>query len=322
MDELIVRLLRGESSDIEARQVERWRATAPENERSFQETRAVWLLAEELATRPEASPDADDLMAQAEQRRREAASRQRRRRLLRSPWWGYGLAAAALAALTVLATERGSDGPRTSPRLAPLESESGPGDVVTMSLSDGSVVRIAGASSIEFPPDPAFRRVVLQGRAFFAVPESDRPFRVATRDGEVTVLGTRFEVRQGEEGLRVVVVEGVVTVAGGGTEVRASPGQVAFVPSGAVPRVQDHEDVWSLLDWDGGLLVFQATPLASVIDEVSRHFDRPLAVADPSLRARRITAWFGGESLEEVVAAVCLVAGARCGVEGDIVVGR
>lgn len=322
MDELILRLLRGETSDIEERQIERWRAAASENESAFQEIRALWLVAETRGGSDEGTPDPDVIIARAEQRRRAASARARRRDVVRSPWWGWGLAAAALAALTLVLRADRPDVAGPAPRLAPIESQSGPGDVVTMGLSDGSVVRLAGTSSIEFPPDPDYRRVVLTGRAFFAVAESDRPFRVAARDGEVTVVGTRFEVSQDRAGLRVVVVDGLVTVSGGGGEVQAAPGQVAFVSAGSAPRVQDHPDVWTLLDWGPGLLVFQATPLGEVLEEVSRHFGRQVTLADSSLRSRRITAWFGSETFDEVVAAVCVVAGASCDRGGDIVLGR
>jgi transmembrane sensor len=320
MDELIVRLLRGEASDIEARTVDRWRAAASENERTFEEARVLWLLAGAPGDSDEVPPDPDVIIARAEERRRAASVRALRRDVVRSPWWGWGLSAAAVAALTfVLASDR-TDRPIAAPRLAPIESQSGPGDVVTMSLSDGSVVRLSGTASIEFPPDPDYRRVVVTGRAFFAVTESDRPFRVGAKDGEVTVVGTRFEVSQDGEGLRVVVVEGVVTVSGSEGEVQAAPGQVAFVSAGSAPRVVDYPDVWTLLDWGGGLLVFQATPLAEVLEEVSRYFGRPVTLNDRSLSSRRITAWFGSEPLQEVVAAVCIVAGARC--DGDIVIER
>jgi ferric-dicitrate binding protein FerR (iron transport regulator) len=75
--------------------------------------------------------------------------------------------------------------------------------------------------------------------------------------------------------------------------------------------VVDREDVWTLLEWPAGLLLFQATPLREVAGEIGRHFGRPVEV-DSTVARRRVTAWFEDESLDEVVSAVCLVAGVKC----------
>lgn len=319
MDELVLRYLAGTASDLEGRRVERWREESDDNARAFAELRAVWEASEVSLVDVPDPPAAQSLMDAAEERRRRGRARADRRAMLRSPWMGYGLAAAAVAALVFVVT-----GPRGEPApagiLSPVESSMGAGDVVTMSLSDGSVVRVAGATTLEFPPDPEERRVMLEGRAFFAVAEGDAPFVVRTPSGEVTVHGTRFEVRADGEGMRVVVVDGRVAVSAEGGAVSLGPGEVAYVDAGARPRAVSLQDVWELLDWEGGLLVFQGTPLVDVAAELSRHFGVAVTVADPVAGERRITAWFGDEPLDEVMSAVCLVAGTPCSVQGDSVV--
>jgi transmembrane sensor len=201
--------------------------------------------------------------------------------------------------------------------LTSLSSSFMAGSVVTMVLSDGSVVRFRPGTQVQFPPS-ADRHVVLSGTAFFAVASGERPFVVETDGGEVTVHGTRFEVRSEGTETRVVVVEGVVGLSGAAGSAEVSAGQVAYVTKGSAPRVLDRDDPWSLLEWEGGLLLFQETPLAEVADELGRHFGRRVRL-DQAVAERRITAWFGDEPWEEVVSALCLVAGARCEV-GDSVV--
>ena len=51
MDELIVRRLRGEATDIEIRQLDHWRAESPENERDYSAFVAHW----ERTAEPEAA---------------------------------------------------------------------------------------------------------------------------------------------------------------------------------------------------------------------------------------------------------------------------
>jgi len=318
MDELMARALAGEASELELHKLARWREASTANERAFRECEAVWV---SVATGGEAPvarpPEVARVVAEAEARRRRAAGRSARRAFARSPWTGYALAAGALAALAIVVVRAGDDADPAS-ALSTVESATGRGDVVTMALSDGSVVRTAPATRVEFPPVSGRREVVLQGRAFFAVAHGDEPFVVRTAAGEITVTGTRFEVRTEPAPARVVVVEGTVHVEGAGGASEARGGQVVFLTRGSAPRVVDRGDPWSLLQWEGGLLVFQATPLREVAAEIGRHFGRTVRVA-PGLEARRVTAWFGDESLEEVVSAVCLVVAARCEVNDTTV---
>lgn len=318
MDELIVRSLQGDLSDIEARRVAQWRAASDENGRRFEEIRAVWELTGAALPEVERGGGSDDaahrvapVLKEAERRRRSRVGWGGWARKRVGPVLGGLLAAASVAALWWVDF---SPNPGTGPALAPIESTTAIGDVTTMSLSDGSVIRLAAESAIEFP-EAVDREVVLSGRAFFAVAEDGSPFRVRTELGEVTVLGTRFEVSTVGDELRLVVVEGEVLLRGEGGEIRVHPGEVAWLGDGAVPR-SEPVDVWSFLDWPTGLLVFQDTPLASVAEELARHFEVDVDV-DPSLDSVRVTAWFGGENLEEVASAVCLVAGASCEIEAD-----
>ncbi len=311
MDELIVKQLEGRATDIEARRIDQWRRASAENERAWQEAREVWELMGSAAPAPSGTPpSAAEVTAAAEARRRRSAARRRGKGLLRSPWLSYGLAAAAVAALVIAGMERGSRGAAPN-LLTPTSSSTMAGNVVTMSLSDGTVVRMATSTHLRFPPRSDGREVELEGRAFFAVAPGDVPFVVRTDVGSVTVHGTRFEVRAEGDELRLVVVEGRVLLEGRGGTAEVAPGQVAFLSRGGAPRVVDREDVWALLEWPAGLLLFQATPLAEVAEEIGRRFGRPVEV-DPAIASRRVTAWFEDESLDEVVSAVCLVAGASC----------
>ena len=318
MDEQILRVLRGEATEIEVRQLDRWRADAPGNERTFQDAKAIWALTARTPDHRGASADAARMREEGEDRRRRNHQRASRRAILRSPWVGYGVAAAAVVALTFLGLDRSVE-PSGVGLLAPVGSMARGGDVGTLALSDGSTVRLGRASRVDFPSRADRRAVVLEGKAFFAVASDPTPFVVSTDVGEVTVHGTRFEVNSLSDTMRVVVVEGRVEVENTLGSVLVTRGQVVRVTPTSAPQVVDHPDVWSLLDWPGGLLVYQGTPLDEVASELSRHFGRSFDV-DPSVEHRRVTAWFEDESLEEVVDAVCMVVDARCEVSAEGVV--
>lgn len=323
MDELIVKQLLGEATDIELRRLASWRAAAPDNEQTYRDFVALWdQSGEAVRPSPSSPPSAADIVRVGEQRRRRARTRAARWAVVRSPVAVGAVVAAALAMLYLALPDAPPvDGPAVA--ISPVESSLGPDRTMTMSLSDGSVIRAASETMLEFPPRADRREVVLEGRAFFAVAEHELPFVVSTASGTVAVEGTRFEVTTSPGSLRVVVVEGSVALSSERGSSTVDAGQVAFLSEGTVARVVDRADVWALLDWRGGLLVFQATPLVQVAEEVGRHFGLPVRITDEEIGRRRITAWFGDESLDEVVSGVCIVVGARCEVgTTEVTIGR
>lgn len=324
MDELIVKYLRGEATNFEVRRLEDWRAAADANDRAFQETRRLWEKTNDLAMPlVDAAPPVSHTVSEAEKRRRGTRGVTRRREALRSPWalLGVGAAAVLVTLLLVDRTDRGSVGSESV--FAPVESSSSPLDITTMALTDGSVLRLAPDTRVEFLPSADSRELVLEGKAFFAVAPDPKPFVVQAQAGRVVVHGTRFEILTWGDSLRLVVVEGDVSLRGTSGAAEVGAGQVAFLREGAPPRVLEGEDIWPVLDWPGGLLVFQETPLSQVIREIGRHFSRDARVTDEEIGQRHITAWFEDETLEEVLTAVCHVAGARYQIiDGEVTIGR
>jgi len=324
MDDLIVKSLRGEATDFEARQLDHWRTGSPDNEREYQSFVRLW----HRASEPEGPvvgppPRLDTIVRVGEARRARGQAKAARRAVLLSPWTGIGLIAAA--ATVVIFVSLPSDEEQSAPTrgLFPVESSSSSADVTTLGLSDGSVVRMMPDSRVEFPATVDRREVTLEGRAFFAVAADPIPFVVRTHLGEVTVRGTRFEVFAAPGEVRIAVVEGTLRIEGESGSAEVGPGQVTYLRPGLPPMVLNHADMWSMLDWDGGLLIFEATPLSMVAVELSRHFGREVSLVDEDLGKVRITAWFEDEPIEEVVSAVCLVASTRCELtEEEVSIGR
>lgn len=323
MDDLIVKRLRGEATDIEVKQLDHWRAESSENEEAYQAFLGLWNgTGEPMAPHVRSAPAAEEIMREGDARRVRSQARSARRALLRSRWTGVGVAVVATAAVALLVFPRDAERATPTHGLFPLETSSSPEDVTTLALSDGSVLRMMPETRAEFPAGTDRREVVLEGRAFFAVADDSTPFAVVTPVGELIVHGTRFEVSASREELRLVVVEGRVQMASASGSLEVGPGQVARLHTDSPPTVEDHGDIWSVLEWPDGLLIYEATPLRDVASELSRHFGRVVTIADSSLEEIRITAWFEDESLEEVVRAVCMVARLPCEVDDEgIVIG-
>jgi transmembrane sensor len=324
VDELIIRVLNGEASPFEGERLTRWRDESPENAAHYREMVQLWTLTApepqdvdspppEVGVILEAARSAAGGTPEAEESGPGQAPGGSVRGKGRKwpPWKVWGLLAASVAGLALGIQATGFFGP------GPLAEYLAPAhETKTVALQDGTLVRLAGGSRLQVWENESLRKVSLEGRAFFAVTRDEtRPFVVSTGAGEVRVLGTRFEVAEEEGGIRTVVVEGLVAVSNRDGSVEVSAGSLARMQPGESPVAEAVEDPWSLLDWPDGILVFQGTPLSEVAEEVSRHFGRPVFVSGPELGARRITAWFQGESFDEVAEALCLVVGATCSQE-------
>jgi len=334
VDDLIIKVLAGIASPFEEERMKRWRSAAAENEAHFQETAQVWsLTAPEPLGAESPPPSVEEILAAAALYPQEAgdssdqggslSDRQDRSHRGNRPAprvgrrLGWGLLAASVAAVGLSVTMFGRGGPDL---LAVHRAEGGN---QTVTLSDGSFVRIAQGSVLREWDTEDRREVTLEGRAFFAVARDEaHPFVVTAGAGTVTVLGTRFQVETDGDVVETAVVEGLVRVSNDHGSIEVPAGQIARMPGGESPTSREVEDILAYLQWPDGILIFQSTPLREIAREVSRHYGRVLQV-DPEegeeLGSRRITAWFQGESFEAVTESLCLVAQVSCRSSGDTV---
>ncbi|MCG6956417.1 MAG: FecR domain-containing protein [Gemmatimonadetes bacterium] len=314
-DELIVRVLSGTASPTERETADLWRREAPENEAYFQATLRAW-----TATAParqareddhafvQAVLDEADTRTGAFWRRTAAGGRARRAARVLSPRRAVALAAAVAAVALGFRIALRSHQAET---LAVWEADSlQPRTIV---LGDGSVVRVAPGGRLTRLASGDERRFTLEGKAFFAVAhDAEHPFVVEVGPVSVRDLGTRFEIDPDSGRVRTVVLEGRVSVSNPHGSVAVDEGGVAVAPPDGVTQVAYRDDVEGLLDWPGGVLIFQATPLDRVAHEVGRHFGKIVTIRDPAIRSRTITAWFGTEGFGEVMEAICQAAAVPC----------
>ena len=306
MDDIIIRVLNGKAEPIEERRLANWRSESPQNQQHFREVSAIWDWTATAAPANDAEsfpapPTLETIISQGD-----ALGRKEIR-----PW-----AVAAVIAAVSLGVWIGRLGPAAE-QVAGTEYVAGSTEAATVALADGSFIRLAPGSRLRFAEDSELREAWLSGRGFFAVEsDAERPFLVHTDLGEARVLGTRFEMASGNTELRVLVVEGrVVVTATSGRAAEVSRGQVARLGTNGDFSVEAVENVYDFLDWPGGILLFQGTPLPWVLEEVSAHFGVTIGLDDPALMTRTVTAWFGDETLDEVVESICLLVQAECAID-------
>jgi transmembrane sensor len=327
MDWLLFRVLKGLATPAEEEMVAQWCARSTANALHYEHLRQLLQLTAD-AHRPAAidpAPTIADLLAGSEGRAMQesrglgATSNRGRRRLI-----AYAVGAAVAGAVLAPFALRTFHTPQADTLFGADEFVTGPTDLSTLHLRDGTIVRLAPHSRLRFTGRGSDREVSLQGRAFFAVAkQKGRPFRVRTRAGDALVLGTRFEVSVDDRELRLIVVEGRVALSTPLNQVELKAGEMSKVMAGTSAQVSAVPAVKPMMRWMGSFLVFQATPLPDVLKEIEGEYGVTVQLADSSLSTQTVTAWFAERRLDEVMRVVCKVIETHCEVVGRVVtIGR
>ncbi|MBI5423127.1 MAG: FecR domain-containing protein [Opitutae bacterium] len=238
--------------------------------------------------------------------------RRRAARVLR--FWPQALGlAAAVALAAVLWWPRAAS--MISPPVERAPSYALAAPIEKRTLEDGTVVSLNRGAVLEVNFAPEERRVhLVRGEANFAVAKNPlRPFIVQAAGVNVRAVGTEFNVRLDPKAVEVLVTEGKVEVTPppAAAAVRTTPplveeGQrtvVSLEPSAAAPQVLrvDAAERERALAWQPRLLDFTDQPLADIVAEFNRRNPVQLVLADPSLRALRLTVTFRSDNVEAFV---------------------
>ncbi|MBS0220432.1 MAG: FecR domain-containing protein [Proteobacteria bacterium] len=161
-------------------------------------------------------------------------------------------------------------------------------------LEDGSRVSLAPESAIEMTFVAGQRRVrLIKGNAFFDVsPDEAHPFRVEAGKALVTVLGTAFEVRRGEDGIFVAVQHGRVRVDDMRAEAKMTTtlhgGEWTRVPT-AGPIVQGVLKQDEIAPWRLGRLVALNRPAGEVVDDLRPYYSGAILVQSRAFARRQVS---------------------------------
>lgn len=162
-------------------------------------------------------------------------------------------------------------------------------------LPDSSTVWLNSGSTLEYPSffTKDKRDVKLDGEGYFTVTKNrHKPFTVSTSNGRVTVLGTVFNVKSynGESRFEASLVSGRIKAKGNtGREVILLPQQKMVWDNGNVQVLSTNTDDYL---WKNGILTFNNQSLESVMEDLSRTFDRKIIIKNNGLRHEILTGKF------------------------------
>jgi transmembrane sensor len=181
----------------------------------------------------------------------------------------------------------------------------------SISLPDGSVVKLGALSSISLNFTDEARYLALEGgEAFFeATRDINRPFIVQAGAVTVRAIGTAFNVRRAQERVVVAVSEGAVDVGRnksthGVSSVRIAAGEQVSVNLGSASLAVAPADTEAVTAWQHGRLEFVNEPLSSVIATVNRYSSREIVVTGRELGAVSYTGTVNEGRIDEWLVAL------------------
>lgn len=181
-------------------------------------------------------------------------------------------------------------------------------------LPDGSIVELNTNSTISVRYEEGFRHLdLIQGEAHFDVkPDPSRPFVVEAGQGQVTAIGTAFNIQVSTFGttvgeMIVAVTEGKVSVTDRqrlNQKIALIAGQQSHVSRyGDIGQAQT-ADLKLVSAWREKTLIFRSTELSAALEELNRYLAEPVDVSHPSLSNLSITGTFSLEAPEATLSAI------------------
>ena len=176
-----------------------------------------------------------------------------------------------------------------------VEKTTAKGQKSTITLSDGTIIRLNAASKLKYPErfTKNSREVFLSGEAFFTVKkDSKRPFIVKTGDLTTTVLGTSFNVSAylDESEIHVAVVSGKVSVTKNNKpedEIKdvliLRPNEVASYNPGKEILAKEKKDISHLTDWTNGILSLKNMHFNEAAKELEKWYGVKVTVKSDKL---------------------------------------
>lgn len=242
-----------------------------------------------------------------------AASSMPERRSLRWGAWSAIAAVVIAAVLGLLYQGRRAGEPTV------IAYRTGPGQVRTIHLADGSRAILAPGSVLRVPASRK-EALTLDGSAFFDVRhDAGRPLTV--RAGRYTIrdVGTRFDIAMGEGMVRVAVAEGEVAVSSRnrGDAMAVVAGR-ALTMQGQGRGVLQPIDVSTVGRWQSGPLVYDDVPLGLVVADIARASGTAVTV-DRAVAERRFSGMIAQGDGRRMAQSLAALTGLALRVDGDAI---
>jgi len=170
-------------------------------------------------------------------------------------------------------------------------------------LPDSTLVWLNAGTKIQYSQGFGIkkRQLQLDGEAYFEVKKNPNvPFEVATKELQVSVLGTKFNLRnyKEEENVSVALLEGKVKLKNcvkETTDCYLSPSEMAILSKNTGQMTITRSEVQEVKMWTNNRLLFDEVQLSEIIKELNRSYNVKIIIADNHLANRCFYAQFNKE---------------------------
>jgi transmembrane sensor len=306
---LIAKVLHGEASDAELRELDTWLGEGEENRRGYEQMKAGWAEADSLFEIPQFNTQVAWEKVSARMKEPVQVAEPVRGKTIAFPAWAKYSTAVAAVLLIGLFVWRPFGGGN-------IEVIASAGNQ-RVELPDHSVITLRSGSSVSYPKEftASERNVKLDGEAFFEVTRNEQqPFVIDANSVSVRVLGTSFNVVSNAQSADVAVVTGRVQVTAAtdrGKQVILTRGEKAHYDNGAFKQstAEGYEALWRT-----DSLSFNNEPFSRVISALASVKKTEVKLSDkytPVQREQAITVSFHNQSLEDMLTELCLITNSK-----------
>ena len=199
--------------------------------------------------------------------------------------------------------------PPATPQIVTIASRIG--EIKTVSLADGSRITLDTGSSVRASLSASGRTAWLDvGRARFDVTNNSAgPFTVFAHGVRTAANATIFDVAIGRRGVTIGLLRGSAEISPPGRAIAGSarkflqPGQeISVPPSGTITAPV--EIAHGRLQWIGGMLAFDKTPLADAVAQMNRYNQRQIALSNSAVGQLQLSGAFHGSDADGFVRAI------------------
>lgn len=177
-------------------------------------------------------------------------------------------------------------------------------------FSDGTTAFLNAGTSIRYPIqflENYNRTIYVDGEVFLNVSKDRKhPFIVKTKDMDIKVLGTKFNVNAYDNELisEITLLEGSVSLQNNLDKNKNTtvlePGQLGAVVNKNTSIEVREVDAANYIKWTKGELVFKNMPFETILKKLERHYNYTIINKNSATNQIIFNASFGQESLEAI----------------------
>ena len=181
-----------------------------------------------------------------------------------------------------------------------------------ISLPDGTLVSLNSNTKFSYPNEFSgnTREVTIEGEAFFQVkPNKNKPFIIHAGNAQIKVLGTSFNVNAypNAKQVEVIVETGRVQFSNKNLEnlktnelilIQGDKGTLEYSSNSMIKMTNQNPN---FIAWKTRNLIFKATPLSEVIEDLKKVYKVNIDITDPALNGLKLTAQYNDYKLDFIL---------------------